>query len=179
MRPWAVSALVGIAVALALGPQPASGAQGSASVSVTLDREAVSVAAGERFSFTSTLRNLSDQSLTGLVAHLNVAGLSPDIYVDPEDWSGERTQYLRPLGPQTLTRLGWNMQAVGAGRLVVYIAVLQPERSEEIVASDFFTLEVTQRRELSGGSVLPVSLTVPAVLAGLLGLTARRRRRLR
>ena len=36
--------------------------------------------------------------LSGLVAHLNVVGLSSGIYVDPEDWSEERTKYLPPLG---------------------------------------------------------------------------------
>ena len=38
-------------------------------------------------------------SPSGLVAHLNIVGLSSGIYVDPEDWSEERTKFVPPLAP--------------------------------------------------------------------------------
>jgi hypothetical protein len=55
----------------------------SSAASVQLDRTTLSTSIGQRFSFTSTIHNDSDQPRSGLVAHLNVLGLDPDVYVDP------------------------------------------------------------------------------------------------
>lgn len=166
-------------IAVSAGTLPAVAAAPPSPVSVELSRTAVSVGAGERFSFSSTMRNESDQPMTGLIAHLNIASLDPDVYVDPEDWSPKRTQYVDTLPAGASTTLRWNVQAVGSGRFIVYVVVAEPAESAGVSGSPPLHLAVSQRRALNSGNVLPVAAAVPAAVLVLMGVAARRRRRLR
>jgi len=151
----------------------------AAAVSVQLDPTTVSTSVGQRFSFTSTVRNDSDQPMPGLVAHLNVLGLDPDVYVDPEDWSSQRTNYLDPLPAHASTRLAWTVQAVNSGRLVIYVAVTAKQGTDAVVASNTLRLAVAQQRTVDAGGILPLAVAVPTAILLLTGFAAHRRRRLR
>ena len=72
-------------------PPPDEGS--NPAVAVSLSRPQVETNLGQSFSFVSTIENTGSQPMSGLVAHLNVVGLSENIYVDPEDCprSGPRT----------------------------------------------------------------------------------------
>jgi hypothetical protein len=170
------------AAALAAAPAAAWTAAGSAPVSVELDEAQPaerSVRIGERFRFTSTLHNTSGRPLTGLVAHLNVLGLNPDIYVDPEDWSTQRTQYLDPLPGNGSTRLTWDVQAVSTGRLALYVTVTPTEGADEVIASGPLRVTVAQQRMLNAGGVLPLAVGMPVTILLLMGVAIRRQRKLR
>lgn len=93
------------------------------SLSVSVDRTALHVTLGGRFGFSSTVRNLSGRPLGGLIAHLNVLSSDPGTYVDPEDWSTRRSQFLDVLPANGSATLAWPMQAVNSGPLVLYVAV--------------------------------------------------------
>jgi len=162
-------------------PRPTTAATVPASTvaSVQLDRTTMSTRIGQRFSFTSTVRNDSDQPQSGLVAHLNVLGLDPDVYVDPEDWSSQRTFYLDPLPAHASTRLAWTVQAVNSGRLVIYVAIVDRHGGDAVVASDALRLAVAEQRTVDGGGILPLAVAMPAAVLLLTGWAARRRRRLR
>jgi hypothetical protein len=147
-------------------------------VSVTLDRPKVETRLGQEFGFTSVVRNEIDRPLTGLIAHLNVLSTDPDVYVDPEDWSSERTQFLAPLGPGESVQLPWRVKAVNSGELVAYVAVTSSEGSQPVVASAPLRLTVTEKRTINAGGVLPVALGMPVAAAVLMGVAARRRRQL-
>ncbi|HKE99785.1 MAG TPA: hypothetical protein VKG45_12730 [Actinomycetes bacterium] len=151
----------------------------STAASVQLDRRTVSTRIGQRFSFTSTVRNTSDQAKSGLVAHLNVLGLDPDVYVDPEDWSSRRTLYLDPLPAHASTRLAWTVQAVNSGRLAIYVTVSAQHGTDAVAVSNLLRLAVAQQQTLDAGGILPLALAVPTTLLLLTGFAARRRRRLR
>jgi len=158
-----------------IAPLPA----GTAPASVQLDPTTMSTSIGQRFSFTSTVRNDSDQPKSGLVAHLNVLGLDPDVYVDPEDWSSQRTIYLDPLPAHASTRLAWTVQAVNSGRLVIYVTVSAQQGTDVVAASNTLRLAVAQQQTLDAGGILPLAVAVPTTLLLVTGLTARRRRKLR
>ena len=158
-----------------IAPVPAA----TAPASVQLDPTTVSTSIGQRFSFTSTIRNDSNQPKSGLVAHLNVLGLDPDVYVDPEDWSSQRTIYLDPLPAHGSTRLAWTVQAVNSGRLVIYVTVTAQEGIDAVAASNTLRLAVAQQRTVDAGGILPLAVAVPTTVLLLAGLVARRRRRLR
>ena len=143
-------------------------------VEVSLSRTEVSTRIGESFSFDSEIRNTGTEPLAGLVAHLNVAGLDSDIYVDPEDWSEDRTRFLPTLGPGETTSVGWNVKAVTGGRAAIYVVVL-PAGAEPAV-SPAMTVDVADTKDLNSGGVLPLALGVPAFL-GAVALIVRRRRR--
>lgn len=151
----------------------------SSAASVQLDRTTVTTSIGQRFSFTSTVRNDSDQAKSGLVAHLNVLGLDPDVYVDPEDWSSQRTIYLDPLPAHDSTRLAWTVQAVNSGRLVIYVTVSAQQGTDAVAASNTLRLAVAQQRTVDAGGILPLAVAMPTTVLLLMGFAARRRRRLR
>ena len=77
---------------------------------------AITTKLGHKFAFHSTIENRGATPARGLVAHLNVVDLTGHTYVDPEDWSSQRTRYLRPIPAGGSTTLTWPMNAVNAGR---------------------------------------------------------------
>ncbi len=149
----------------------------AAAVSVDLDQTSTSVRIGQRFSFTSTVRNDGDRPLPGVIAHLNVLSLDPDVYVDPEDWSSRRTSYLGELPAHASARLAWTVQAVNSGRFVIYVAVSEQQGAGGVTASNALGLAVAEQRTLDAGGVLPLAVAVPATVLLLIGFAARRRRR--
>jgi hypothetical protein len=156
-------------------PVPAA----SAPVSVELDQTNVSTSIGQRFSFTSTVRNHSDQPIPAVVAHLNVLSLDPGVYVDPEDWSSARTSYIDALPAHAATRLGWTVQAVNSGRFVIYVAVTLEQGTHDVAASNALRAAVAQQQTLNAGGMLPLAVAMPATVLLLMGLATHRRRRLR
>lgn len=146
---------------------------------VRLEPATVSVAAGERFTFRSTVVNETGRTATGLIAHLNVTALDAGVYVDPEDWSTARTRYLAPLPSGASRKVSWRVQAVGGGRFLLYVAVLQPADAQAVTGSGVLRLHVAERRTLAASSATPVVAGVPVLLLGLMAVQAGRRRRLR
>lgn len=147
----------------------------SGALSVVVDRTAISSSLGDHLSFASTVRNGTGQLTSGLVAHLNVFSLDPNTYVDPEDWSSHRTQFLDPLPSRGKVSLTWPLQAVNSGSLVIYVAVTDTE-NRSIVVSKPIELTVEQKQTINAGGVLPVVVGMPVGVAALLALSVLRRR---
>ena len=166
-------------VALVLAARLAPAAAGTSPVSVRVDPTTVSTSIGQRFPLTSTVRNDGDRPVSGLVAHLNVLSLDPDVYVDPEDWSSQRTIYLDPVPAHAATRLDWTVQAVNSGRLVIYVAVTASQGTDAVAASNTLRLAVASQRTVEAGGILPLALAMPAAVLLLTGFVGYRRRRLR
>lgn len=144
-------------------------------LSVRVDQTAIDVSLGDRFSFSSTVGNQGDRPRAGLIAHLNILSSDPGVYVDPEDWSTHRTQFLAPLPPRTSTALSWPMQAVNTGPLIIYVAVTDLA-NHRVTASGPIEVTVTGRRTINAGGILPLAVGVPgAVAATLIALLIRRR----
>lgn len=103
--------------------------------------------------------------------------LTGHTYVDPEDWSSRRTRYLRPIPPGGSATLSWPMNAVNAGTIGLYVAVL-PRSGVPVrpTTSPALRLHVEDRRTLNAGGILPLALGLPAAL-GLLALGVRASRR--
>lgn len=156
---------------------PVSGASSPAGVS--LSRTEVSTGLGESFSFDSVIRNTGTRPLSGLVAHLNVVGLDTDIYVDPEDWSEERTKDVPSLGPGESTDVTWDVTAVTGGEAAIYVVVLpgdSPATAREgLAVSPAMDVRIAEAKNLNSGGVLPLALGVPALLA-VAAIAVRRRR---
>ena len=149
-----------------------------ASLAVKLDQSSVSMRIGEKFYFSSTVRNLGPQSVPDVVVHLNIVSLDPSVYVDPEDWSSHRTRYLGTLGAGGSRRIEWTVQAVNSGHVVVYVAVVDRGGRGSVTVSNPLATTVAQKRRLNSNGVVPLALGIPAVLALGLLLVRRRRRSL-
>jgi hypothetical protein len=153
----------------------------AADLELSLDRKRVVTSIGDSFSFNSTITNLGSRPLPEPVAHLNVVGLDKDIYVDPEDWSEQRTKFLAPLRPGASTTVPWTVQAVTGGKAAIYVTAL-PGRSPAtesggLGVSAAIEVRISERRNINSGGVLPLAIGVPAALGILmLGLRSRRKR---
>jgi hypothetical protein len=151
------------AASIALAPA-AHGAAPRTTVSV--DRTNVATRLGQTFVIHSTISNRGTTTATGLIAHLNVLSLAAGLYVDPEDWSSHRTRYLAPIPAGRSRTLSWKLDAVNAGDLGVYIAVLPRDgRAVEPTTGPLIHVTIADRRTLDAGGILPLALGIPALLA--------------
>jgi hypothetical protein len=152
----------------------------SAPVELSLDRARVSMRLGNSVTFSSTIVNSGRTRASGLVAHLNIVSLTRGVYVDPEDWSEQRTRYLPPLDAGGSATIRWKVKAVNRGRFAVYVVVFGDEGPRAALGggavSPALDVRVAERRTLNSGGVVPLALGVPALVA-LLGLAVRLRRR--
>jgi len=151
-------------------------ATSAGAMTVELDRTHVLTGIGKKFAFTTTVQNDGNQSLSGLVAHLNVLSSDPGVYVDPEDWSSHRTRYLAPIPAGGATKISWTVTAVNSGSITIFVAILPRHGSGSIVVSEPLRVDIAKRRTLNSGGVLPLALGLPALLGlSLLGTRVRRR----
>ncbi|HSV66547.1 MAG TPA: hypothetical protein VLJ59_11650 [Mycobacteriales bacterium] len=143
------------------------------------ERSRVDAVLGDRFIVRVGLANAGTVPTDRLIAHLNVASLTSDVYVDPEDWSSSRTLEVDPLGLGGGTSLEWELHAVNAGSFDVY-AVLLPVGAAAgggpLVVGGPVHVTVAGRQTLSAGGALPVVVAVP-VLLGLAAALVRYRLR--
>jgi hypothetical protein len=148
-----------------------------AAVSVTNDRTQITTRIGHKFVFHTRIQNRGGEPALGLVAHLNVVDLTGHTYVDPEDWSSHRTRYLSPIPAHRAATLTWKLNAVNAGKIGVYIAVL-PRSGAPVRPATGPTIRVRiqDRKTLNSGGILPLALGIPGAL-GLLTLGVRSWRR--
>ena len=171
MRPARARLCAAAIVVLLGGAAPAAAAVPRLVVSV--DRTAIVTKLGHTFTIHSTISNNGNAPAANLIAHLNVLSLRGDVYVDPEDWSSHRTRYLSPIPAGGATTLTWKLNAVNAGHLGVYIAVL-PQDAAATAPTTGPTVEVriADRRTLNSAGILPLALGLPALL-GVLALFLR------
>jgi hypothetical protein len=150
-------------------------------VTVAMEPTQVSTVLGGRFNIQTEVTNTGTATTGALLAHLNVASIEGSVYVDPEDWSANRSQQLE-LQPGETRRLVWEVQAVNSGTFAAYVVVLPfgdtGAAAEKLVVSPLVKLEVAPRSTLNAGGTLPVVLLVPIML-GFIAAAARLRLRRR
>ena len=147
-------------------------------VSVTVDRTQISTQLGGKFAFQSTITNDGLATATALIANLNVVSLRDGVYVDPEDWSSQRTHYLEPLPAGASTTITWHVHAVNDGVLGMVVTVL-PERGAGLPppTGPLIRLTVAERKTLNSGGILPLVIGIPALIGAVaLGIRLRRGR---
>jgi hypothetical protein len=149
---------------------------------VAADPPTVSTVLGGRFKITTEIKNTGSAATGEILAHLNVASIEGSVYVDPEDWSSDRSQQLS-LKPGESRKLSWEIQAVNSGRFAAYVVVVpfggSVNGNEDLRISPLVKVDVAPRTTLTAGGALPVVLMVPLLigLAGAAALFRVRRRR--
>ncbi|MEZ5079983.1 MAG: hypothetical protein R2878_04835 [Thermoleophilia bacterium] len=131
---------------------------------------------GRTVTFTTTITADPDQASGPLIAHLNIMSLRPGVYVDPEDWSADRTRYLSSLPAGTTQTLRWSVKAVGSGTFGAYASFGRPTGSAPPTASPVVTVDVAGRRTLNPSGIGPLAIGVPVLLAIGAGAIRLRRR---
>lgn len=143
-------------------------------VSIAVNMTSISVTEGDFFTFSTNISNSGGEITPSLIAHLNVASLVEGVYVDPEDWSSQRTIFMNPIEPGSSVSLTWRIHALFAGNIAVYVAVLPLNSTMTPVISDQVVVHVEKWTVLGLSDVMPVIILVPAILgAALLGQVGR------
>ena len=187
--PWlipviACALLVALLAAKAATSAPAF-AQDPASpgdITVSVSKSEVSTLTGKTFTFTSEITNNGSSATPPLIANLDFVALDQGTYVDPEDWSPQRTLSVAPIAAGSSVTQTWTVKPVLEGDVAVYVVVL-PEPpalagAGPLAASPAIPVHVEEHRTLNPGGVLPVVLAVPTFLAvAFAGLRVARRRR--
>jgi hypothetical protein len=171
-----------IAVAWVISQGQARAQEGAANgITITVSETEKSTLTGDVFTFTSEITNEGSTRTTPLIANLDFVATDGSTYVDPEDWSGERTLHVAPIRPGNSAKQTWTVKTVLEGDVAAYVAVLPapPELSADspLAVSPAIQMHVAEDRKLNPGGVLPTVLAVPAILAaGFVGLRVARRR---
>jgi hypothetical protein len=155
----------------------APAARPAPTLSVSVEPSRVATTLGRTVTVRSAVTNRGSAPAAGLIAHLNVLSYERGVYVDPEDWSSNRTRYLAPIPAGGTTTVTWRIQAVNAGRFAVYVAIL-PRRPDAgpPTTGPSIDLAVAKRTTIGAAGILPLALGIPALLAFLLaGVRVRRR----
>jgi hypothetical protein len=160
-----------------LGSSAAAMSSGAGPVSIELDKTQAAIGLGQTLKFTTKVGNPGEEDVSGAIAHLNILAVDPGVYVDPEDWSGERTQYLDPLGGRESEPLEWELQGVNSGRFLVYVVITFDQAAGQVVASKALRLDVAPERTLEAGGLVPIAAGVPGGIVLLMVLVMVRRRR--
>lgn len=168
-----------VAVALAVVAASVAAPAVAAPATLTVAPATVQTQLGREFMVRSTIRNDDPSVAVGLIAHLTVFSLRDGTYVDPEDWSVERTRYLRPLAPGGTTTLEWKLKAVNGGTFDVSIlAVAAGSETSTASTAPPVRVDVAARTTLNEGGILWLSAGIPLGLSIVaLALRLRRRRR--
>ena len=169
---------------ISTGRGSVAAAEPPAGVRVLASPSQVHTVVGGHFSYQPRIVNPGSRPLDGIVVHLNVASLTSDVYVDPEDWSTNRSAVIGHLNPGGSASLSWDVQAVSAGSFAIYV-VLLPAGSAAAGTGPLFVsppvhVTVTARTTLNASGSLPVVIAVPGLLAVLVAagrLRARHARR--
>jgi hypothetical protein len=173
--------VIALAGAERAGASPASSAPEpenlTAKLAISTNR--ISTHLGEAVGFTTTITNTGPTTLSGLVTHLNIASYDPGVYVDPEDWSGQRTKYLGPLDPGQSVDLDWKLDPVNGGDFAIYVVAVAPKdpgsTTHGLAVSPEVQAHVIEQRTLNPGGVVPLAVAIPGLI-GLLALVPRLRR---
>jgi hypothetical protein len=182
MRRGVRVAAVLLAVAMAVTLSPATAQEGGGpDLTVSVSETEKSTLTGDVFTFASEIKNEGSAKTPPLIANLAFVAIDGSTYVDPEDWSGERTLNVSPIAAGSSSTQTWTVKTVLEGDVAAYVAVLlaPPELSpaSPLAVSTAIQMHVEEDRKLNPGGVLPTVLAVPVVLAAAFaGLRVVRRR---
>ena len=145
-----------------------------------MSQSKVSAVTGDTFTFTSEIRNSGSEATPALIANLDFVAIDGGTYVDPEDWSAERTLPVAPIAADSTARLTWTVKTVLEGDVAAYVVVLPAPPTlaadSPLAVSSAIQMHVEEHRALNPGGVLPTVLGVPlAVLLAFGGLRVVRR----
>ena len=180
-RAFGISIFAGLTVISLLLASPAYAVQADENLSITVDAQSKQLKTGDTIEFNTLVTNNGTEASPPLIVAMNVINLDAtgDV-VDPEDWSPQRTQYIRVLAPGESVTQSWIINTILEGNYMVYMVLLpEPESAEttsQPVSSAGIHLTVDPFTRLNPGGVLPYVIGGPIVLLVITFLVQQRRR---
>lgn len=148
---------------------------------LSIDTQRKSVRAGDVFRFATTVTNDGPSPAGNVLLAMNIVNNGDGEPVDPEDWSPQRTQKVRLLGPAASASRAWTIDPILPGDYVVYVVAVARPGSPDAPMTPATTpglhLVVSSFTRLNPGGVLPLALGMPVGLGALSLLVVLARRR--
>ena len=140
------------------------------------------VKSGTSIIFNTVVKNKGTETSPSLILAMNIINLrSEGDVVDPEDWSPQRTQYLKALPAGETAQHEWRLNTILGGDYMVYMVLIPAPDSAEgtswpvTSAGVHVTVEISLNANPSG--VAPYALGMPTLLLGLIMFINYQRRR--
>lgn len=120
---------------------------------------------GDHLRFHSTFRNVSDHTLSGIVAWISLVQVDPgrEQPMDLEDWSAHKAVVHQQLAPGATFNVDWPMRLIQSGTYRVVISALD-HNARGIITSPFVDFHVRRKPVVESNRILPVALGMPFLL---------------
>lgn len=168
-RAIGLTMIAGLALAPLFSVSQVYALQAEPDISISINTAFERVKTGDTVQFATVVTNNRADASPPLIVAMNVINLDErgDV-VDPEDWSPQRTQYIRSLAPGQTAEFDWIIKTILEGNYLVYMVVLpKPEGAEtpsQPVASQGIHLMVAPFTRLNPGGVLPFAFGGPVLV---------------
>ncbi len=154
----------------------------SEALQISIDNKSFVTKNGDKVEFHTVVTNNDTAASPPLIVAMNIVNLSStgDV-VDPEDWSPERTQYLKTLAPGKSASQSWILNTILEGDYMVYVVIIpsptDKESTSQPVASSGIHVVVNPFTRINPGGILPFAIGIPVALVLVLVVVLRFRRR--
>ena len=148
---------------------------------IDINTNSALLSAGEWITFQTEITNTGNTDTPYMVAHLNVTSIQPGRYVDPEDWSPKRTEYLQPIQHGESEQINWRVHTLFNGDFAVFVTLIYEEKYFMTLSSPALHIQVKPGNILPMNKVAPVAAIVPLfplVLLFFTGIYTRKQRQL-
>ena len=140
-----------------------------------LSSKTLSGTAGDFVTIEGTITNSSSQPLNAITTYLSMADNETKLPVDLEDWSAEKGLYIGTIDAGQTLPLNWKIHFVKAGTYSLII-IAEAAGNDLPQVSSITQFNVSPKRNLNPGKVLPVALGTPIVLIFILFMLSYKRR---
>lgn len=132
--------------------------------------------AGDFVTIQGQITNISKQPISDITTYLSLVDNGNKLPVDLEDWSAEKGLFIGTIEPGQILPLNWKIHFVKAGTYSLVVVATSPI-SETPQVSKITHFQVSPKRNLNPGKVLPVALGMPVFLLFVMAIINYRRQR--
>jgi hypothetical protein len=171
------TAIISIVAALILGCV-SSRAQTSGAPSLSmqvLSSKTLSGTAGDFVTVEGQITNTGSKPLGDVTTYLSLMDNQNKLPVDLEDWSAEKGLYIGTIDAGQTLPLNWKIHFVKAGTYSLII-IAEAAGNDLPQVSSVTQFNVSPKRNLNPGQVLPIALGTPIVLIFILFMLSYKRR---
>ena len=150
-------------------------------ISVSIDPLFIQANMGDKITYTGTITNNSDKTVTDIIAYISLANVTKgqESPMDLEDWSANKAIKVDAIPAHGTYEGKWPMRLIDSGSYVAYVMVV--DKNDDIpVSSAMSRLEINRVLRLNPNNVLPVALGEPILIGTVfLFISFKRRKGLR
>ena len=140
-----------------------------------ISSKTLSGTAGDFVTVEGQITNAGSKPLGDVTTYLSLMDNQNKLPVDLEDWSAEKGLYIGTIDSGQTLPLNWKIHFVKAGTYSLII-IAEAAGSDLPQVSAITQFNVSPKRNLNPGQVLPVALGTPIVLIFIIFMLAYRRR---